>query len=349
MTDSKTSVHIEPYNDVITTATDWLDNVFSIARDVSTRLPNGLLSVILPPAEYLSIFHEEPIIVAPLEPTPIRAPQETQSAFTSRRDEWKELREDRLALDTGISSFRTALLRALSPEATIKVLQKESKLTIALPMLISNFRTHIATKSAILAGHLTLLEKPFAPGDKIVLHGGHHLTAHRVFLTYNEPLSASACYTYLSKSLGPCHLFTRQLEDFAMKDEADQTFAALLTAVTRWVDTATFVEANQRGYANATTSVSPATTHVAPVSQLDTIQATLASMLALATVPLQSRPSTRTQPPAAGPARVPTHYCWTHGHNFSHNSSECVTPARKHVSNATAANPQGGSKRSYNR
>ena len=237
------------------------------------------------------------------------------------------------------------------------MLKGHSVLTITLRELVTNFKTRVAPKGKILAAHLEAIKKPFAPNDSIVLHGEAHLIAHRVHQERGEAISPSAQYTYLAESLAFCGLFTKVLEDYEIKDDDEKTFDTLLESATRHTMMKSFIEASQRGYANnAQVSTGPAQT------QLDLMQAQLTAV-ALTVERALAATGTVPAPAAAVPAAQgrraatpapphPTHYCWTHGHNFSHNGDvdpatgllRCNFPKRGHRPDATATNTLKGSK-----
>lgn len=359
---SAISFILEPYNDLAHTATAFMDKFEFAATNVSTGLPFGLMNTLLSAQTFTERFHTDPIILEPLGPIPVRQPNEAQATFTGRKDDWKDLRDQIAEYTKGENAARTGLVAALSDETLTKVLDGSDIRTITLLELVTNFKTKIIIKKEALAAHQVQLEATFNAGDKIATHCNKHVLAHRAHRDYNEDLSSLARFTLLAKSLGPSGLFKHTLDTFATKPDDEQTFESLAAAAKAWVLTPSYTEAAERGYANAVATAAATQSNLVP-TQLDTIQAQLASFLAQAAVQLpppisaQRKSTPRKHPgqhaPVAtvAPITGPTHYCWTHGHNYSHTGSvgECYRPARGHQTTATATNTMGGSQRVYTR
>ena len=364
---------LDPWNDLPSSAPAFMKKFMFLAKNVDSGLEYGILHTLLDPAIFEANYGEPPTIYGPLGPEPERIGNEAQALLQSRKDDWNERRKRKINYGKALSAAQTALVGALSEESLTKALDGEDIATITLIALVNNFNTKIITKKDAIEAHQAQLDKAFVAGDKITTHINTHIVAHRAFRDHNEHLSPLAKYMSLTKSLKTCGLFKEPLYNFAIKLEEEQTFEALAAAAQKHILTDSFVEANANGYANAVAAAAAnAAAAAAPIvavpTQLETFLSRIENALAAvkaparpANVTVNNRPvrtpkprAPRGQPaPAAatGPASVPTHYCWTHGHNFSHSGAvgDCWSPAARHDPDATAAHPNGGSQRVLNK
>ena len=358
------TVLLEPYDGQAHTASDFMDKAEFAAKNTFTGLPNGALSFMYDNATYVERTQTEPTILDPRGPLPVRLNNEAQATFAARKEEWKDNRDMHNECDKGVNAFRTAFVAALPAHILHKVLDGSDLRTITLRELITNFKTKVINKREALAAHQLQLDKPFIAGDSINTHCFTHITAHRAFREFNEELSPLARYNLLAKSLEPCGLFTIVRDQLTIKPVPEQTFEALADAAKAWVHTLSFTQAAERGYANAVAAAAAAATAAVPVppppSELDLIRAQLAVLqanAARAQVPTQRNAARAPRQPAPAAGPVPTHYCWSHGHNFSHNGAvdpttgllQCTRPRRGHRPDATATQTLGGSTRVYNK
>ena len=91
MSDSSTSIVLEAFDGLVTSAPQFLENVYFAARNALTGLEFGALGSIISPEEY---FVETQTVYVPppaLPPAPIRD-GETGPVWASILDEYRELK-----------------------------------------------------------------------------------------------------------------------------------------------------------------------------------------------------------------------------------------------------------------
>ena len=345
---------------------------------MKTAYEHGAAGDTWPANEFQEAFGVAFIPLPPLGDEPeiddgLGPPNETPPQFERRLKAW-DRRSDKHALNNeALSKLRIAFLQGLTPAAKIHALNKTSETTITLRALVDNFTAYYCKKTNALDDQRAVLRKVYVAGDDISLHLAAMAAALKAFDDHLEPIPPENQRNYLIESIKPCGLFTFVLNQCSILDE-QPTFEELCGKLDRWAESDTFVEASQRNYANAATAtpdaVALSATETLLKSALDRVDALAANVEELklnrggshksngnggggggrhtkraavgggqqATAGRGPRPAsviTTTPPPT-------THWCWSHGHNWKHNSDKCPSPWDEHKWNATITKPQNG-------
>jgi hypothetical protein len=176
---------------------------------------------------------------------------------------------------------------------------------------------HAAIKADDLEANLTAMKAPWDPSTNLELVFAAHKCRHFA-ASGGDPISDPAYIRILLEVFTESGVFTRALEDWRAKDDADHTTANLKTY---------FGKADKE--------------HLRSTS---TLKATLSAHAAIANTSKPGPPV----PSTGGSDLSGWKYCWSHGlSQGGHSSSQCTRPYEGHYKDATLANRMGGVNRIF--
>jgi hypothetical protein len=282
---------------------------------------HGYLALLLTPAAYL-LLTQTPF-VEPLHPgnNPIHAPAATTAQITETNRAYAAGLVQYTDYHTVEQQLKSMLLEAV-PSTFIQLLEDQQ---FGFAMVTTReLLTHLDTNYGVvttqdLANNLDAMGKPWEPNTPIEDLWTQISKARNYATTGDNAISDTTALIAATKNLQGTGLFTQAFEQWRGKPMANQTYTEFMkhfnqANVNRLLTTTT----SEAGY--LATNNNPKTQHNFT----------------------QNNSNKENEPRNTG-SIIGYHYCWTHGVNRTHKSTQCTYPKEGHIKEATIGNIQGGS------
>ena len=324
----------------------WQTGLFGVASTIGPRT-YGMLGFLLAPADWLAL----PGNNGPFVPLQDPGARPAQAAALSA---WKVDHEAFADEQANIQTLKRAYLLSLDTEATAVVSEPQWG-TIRRTLADMHARL-VAAYAVLSAGDIEELEQnllvPFQPTTQSVRdYIQAHTDAAAALDAAGSALSAQKRFQLLRKGTRDVPPFDKTVAHYVEQNQAvaAQTFDGLAAALRAKADnTLTTATTGSAGYAGAATPLREEdldTDMALAAAGLGTITLTREDLRQLIADAIeQSRQADRSARQAdrsSGRNKQPTHWCWTHGDNFTHQSDKCIHPGQGHRKQATKQNKLG--------
>jgi hypothetical protein len=300
--------------------------LYANVRGITTDLGGGQhshLGLLMPDADYLALPGAAAYILPPTRPNiPSYAGEAgANEATAGEHEEWAALYKLQQAEYNDAHGLKEQLIVAIPPLYLTTLEDDDLGLALVTPkqILAHLITEHAAIKADDLEANLTTMKAPsWDPSTDLELVFARAHKCRRFAISGGDPISDPAYIRILLEVFTESGVFTRALEDWRAKDDADHTTANLKTHFGK--------------------------TDKERLRSISTLKATLSAHAAIANASKPGPPV----PSAGGSDLSGWKYCWSHGFSQGgHSSSQCNRPYEGHCKDATLANRMGGVNRIF--
>jgi hypothetical protein len=288
-------------------------NVTGITTDLGGG-QHGHLGLLMPDADYLALPGAAAYILPPTHPDiptyngTAGAREELAARYKLQQAEYNDAH--------GLKEQLMKLLIVAIPSLYLTTLEDDN-LGLALVTPKKQILAHLITEYAAikadnLEANLTTMKAPWDPSTDLELVFARAHKCRRFAATGGDPISDPAYICILLEVFTESGVFTRALDDWRAKDDADHNTANIKTH---------FGKADKER-----------------LRSTSTLKATLSAHATIANTPKPGPPF----PFTGGCDPSGWNYCWSHGLSLGgHSSNKCNRPCDGHCKEATLANRMG--------
>jgi hypothetical protein len=295
-------------------------NVRGITTDLGSG-QHGHLGLLMPDTDYLALPGAAAYILPPNRPDIPSYSGEARAneATAGEQEEWAALYKLHQADYNDAHGLKEQLMKLLiaAIDGVYLTTLEDDVLGLAL-VTPKQILAHLLTQYAAIKGdnldaNLTTMKAPWDPSTNLELVFARAHKCRRFAASGQDPISDPAYIRILLEVFMKSGVFTRALEDWRAKDDADHTTGNLKTH---------FDKADKERLCSTST-----------------LKATLSAHAAIANAPKPGPPF----PFTGGCDLSGWNYCWSHGLSLGgHSSDKCNRPRDGHCKKATLANRMGG-------